>query len=426
MSSPAYLPHIGLLWAEYTLTSEQGAYSITGQDSSLLTALLLTAEQGTYSLTGQDASFAYAGISTPAPLPSLGLLAGLGYTPGILTAEQGTYSITGQDAAFQRTYSLAADQGSYTLSGQVAALEASLARAGDPAPLPHLGLLLAPGSGGYTLTCDPGIYSIVGSDSLADFEVTAEQGTYSITGQDAGLLKSTIMAADFGTYSITGQDATFVVTGSITMLADFGTYDITGQSATTLRQYTLSAEHGFYAILGQDATFALGSNSHYVLTSDSGTYAITGQDATLVESQAVLDAQTGYYEITGFDTQERRRNAAGKSKKNRKKNERYIAKYKDQYYQFETADDLEEFVAKAKAEESSKPRKDRSEIKIALTPQFEKEIEQVVKVPARLSAMPTGVAMAQVRKMDFTLEKFLAKVNVKSDDEDEEMLMLLL
>jgi hypothetical protein len=119
----------------------------------------------------------------------------------------------------------------------------------------------------------------------------------------------------------------------------------------------------------------------------------------------------------------RRDTGAGRSKRRK---ERYIARYQGEYHEFGTLEDLEAFVAQAKEQESNKPKKQRSPIKITLTPEFQEEISPVVDIPPRIESMPTGAALAQIRKIDFSLERFLAEAQRKADEEEEELLMLLL
>lgn len=118
--------------------------------------------------------------------------------------------------------------------------------------------------------------------------------------------------------------------------------------------------------------------------------------------------------------------ATNKGAGRKRRRERYIARYKNQYHQFETVEDLEEFVAQAKLEEAEKPKRNRAPIKITLSPEFKEEIPAEVNIPLRMESMPTGVALAQIRKLDYSLEKFLAQAIRKAEEEDEEMLMLLL
>lgn len=321
--APASLPHLGLLLDRtFTLTAEQGTYSLSGQDATLLGTFKVTADQGAYSITGQDATlgqttislvaesgtYAITGqdatligpdLSSPAPLPHLGLLGGFG-VPSI-TGEQGAYSITGQDATLLVGRVLAADYGTYEILGVQAALGQAGAGGGDPGPLPHIGLMLYPMVDGYTLVADPGVYSIVGSDGLADYATTGEQGSYTLTGQDAGLRKDWVLAAEAGSYALSGQDVTFSIGGANRVLpADFGTYSLTGNDAGLFVGRAIAAEQGFYGLLGQQADLFFGGTAR-TLVADSGTYTLTGIDAALTPGQKVLDAEFGAYTVTGFN-----------------------------------------------------------------------------------------------------------------------------
>lgn len=279
MSGPASLPHIGL--------------NLGGPRT-------LTAETGTYTLTGSEAVLVGPG-GTPAPLPHLALLGGLGLAPNVLRAESGSYTLTGQDAGSSRAYSLTAERGFYITSGQVAALELSQGRSGDPAPLPHLGLLLPPATLARTLTCDTGIYTLVGSDALIDWEVTAEQGSYAISGQVADLRVHRILTAESGSYALSGQDALFSRSGAaLVMPAESGVYSVTGSDAGLTVGYRLGGEHGFYGVGGQAASLALGLSTNYIFAAETGVYSLSGFDAELTPSGPVLLAETGYYSVQGY------------------------------------------------------------------------------------------------------------------------------
>jgi hypothetical protein len=119
-----------------------------------------------------------------------------------------------------------------------------------------------------------------------------------------------------------------------------------------------------------------------------------------------------------------RQTPAGKSKKRYK--ERYVAKYKDDLYQFATLADLEEFVAEKKELEAEKPKKQREVISIKLDAEFAAEIEPTIDVPKRLQSMPLGAALAQIRRIDFSLEKILADAQKAIDDDDEDALLWLM
>lgn len=343
--APASLPHLGLVLAPKELVAESGSYTVSGQAAAL------------------------SGNGSPAPLPHLALLGGLGGRI-VLVAESGTYGISGQAAGLPRAYRVAANVGFYTLAGKAGILQASGARAGDPAPLPHLGLLLAPSTASYTLTANTGIYTVAGSDALADHEVTAESGTYTIAGQDAGLLKTTIMVAESGTYSIAGQEATFSITGTDRVMpADTSTYAIAGQDAALTVGRVLAAEHGFYALLGQAAELVYAPPNEYTLTAEGGTYAFTGQTAELDARR--LYAEYGTYRITGVDIVSPAIDVgAGRS---RRRSRRYIARYRGQDYEFADEDAMEEFIAEKTALEREKPKRERHKVRVIETPEEEED-----------------------------------------------------
>lgn len=274
----AYLPHIGLLLGSHVLTADQGSYAITGQ----------------------DAIGGAAGVGTPAPLPHFMLLGGLG--GNALVSGAGSYSVTGQDASFLIGYRLACNVGFYTLSGQPALFSQSVNQGGNPAPLPHLGLMLAGSTASYTLTADPGAYGIFGSDGLADYEMSAATDTYSISGQDALFNAVHFIIAESGAYAITGQDADFTIgSPSRTMAADFGTYSVSGQDNAMSAGYGFTGEHGFYAVLGQTANLSVGQLIHYEMLAEHGDYQVFGIDADFVFGDPVLWAEFGEYTLTGYD-----------------------------------------------------------------------------------------------------------------------------
>jgi hypothetical protein len=114
---------------------------------------------------------------------------------------------------------------------------------------------------------------------------------------------------------------------------------------------------------------------------------------------------------------------AGKSKKRHR--DRYIARYKEQLYEFETLADLEQFVLDVTLVEKAKPKKERAPIKIKLEPEFKDEVSEYVDVPRRLESMPTTAAMAQIRRIDQIFERILAKAQADEDDDEETLLWLI-
>lgn len=122
----------------YSLTCEQGSYSLSGQTAGLLFGHKLIAEQGTYTLLGSEAyvdiSMAMAQGSYALSGQDAALVADQDGSVS-LTADSGTYALTGQAATLRRTALMAMAQGSYALSGQAIGLVWS------NAPPPVVGLV---------------------------------------------------------------------------------------------------------------------------------------------------------------------------------------------------------------------------------------------------------------------------------------------
>lgn len=234
----------------YSLTAEQGSYTLTGQAAGLLAGRVLAAAQGSYTLSGQAAA----------------LLKG-----NVLTAAQGSYALTGQDVGLLRGLLLSAAQGSYALTGQDATLTYT--------PL-----------GAFSLTADQGSYALTGqSVSLLWVPVLAAgQGSYTLNGQDATLtytpVGAYILTAGQGSYALTGQDV--LLQWGHVLAAAQGSYTLTGQAATLSRGIVLAAAQGSYTLTGQAAAFA----RTYVMSAGYGSYALTGQIVSLTYSGAALEA----------------------------------------------------------------------------------------------------------------------------------------
>lgn len=142
-------------------------------------------------------------------------------------------------------------------------------------------------------------------------------------------------------------------------------------------------------------------------------------------STDVTIAYTEGGDVFSFNVELPSRNVGGGTRKRRRKY-RYIARHKGQIYEFETAADLEDFVSSIKEQESDKPKKSRAPIKITLSPDLVEELPEEIQVPRRLEYMPTTAALAQVRKLDYTLERWLEEMKRKADEDEEDLMMLLL
>lgn len=139
----------------YTITADNGTYSVAGQTATINKSRILTANQGSYTYTGQAATL---------------------LRNKVLVGAQGSYSITGQSATLLRSKQITADQGTYSISGQ----NATISYSGGP----------------------------------TNYSLTADQGTYTYTGQSATLARNKLISASSGTYALSGQAATVAYSGS--------------------------------------------------------------------------------------------------------------------------------------------------------------------------------------------------------------------
>lgn len=111
-------------------------------------------------------------------------------------------------------YTLISAQGSFTSSGQAANFIRSV-----------------------SLISEQGSFSVVGSESFADYAINAAQGSYSLTGQDAILIYTP--AAGGVAYTLTAAQGSFTYTGQnagqlLSISCIRGTYVLNGQNASLI------------------------------------------------------------------------------------------------------------------------------------------------------------------------------------------------
>jgi hypothetical protein len=324
--------------ADRKIAFAHGAFALTGQDADLDADRRLAFEYGSFTLNGQD-----VGLSTgtsqaqggdPAPFPHLGLLLGqnareiqlehgsfvlTGQASGLaagrkVASDHGSFTLSGQDVAFRAVGAIALDPAAFTLSGEVALRHASNLTAGmgsftlsgqpmdfqavggggDPAPFPHLGLLLAPTAGAYSIGAEFGAFALTGqSIALSTPTVfSIEYGSFVLTGQDAD--RDISMSAGLGSFTLSGQAVTFG--GALSISAERGNFTLSGQSATlrVIRSYDLALASGSYTLTGRSVDL----DHDRRLSAGSGAFALSGQAADL-DADRRLVLGTGSYTVTG-------------------------------------------------------------------------------------------------------------------------------
>lgn len=192
---PAPLPPIGLvLGPHYALTSDVGAFVLTGRDATLT-------EAGNLGQSG-----------APAPFPALGLV--LEYVANrSLAADAGAFAI---DAAPSLSdLALTAETGPFTLGGQDAIVAFNRAA-------------LIASAGAYTLT---GQFATL--TGVNEYRLVAEAGGFALSGVAVPLLPSRSLGLDTTTYTLDGLDAGFV--RGLRLSAERGSYTAAGWPAAMLR-----------------------------------------------------------------------------------------------------------------------------------------------------------------------------------------------
>lgn len=195
------------------------------------------------------------------------------------TARPGTaaFNIRNNKAGLEGSSATTRDKGPRSYQSEINYLNAACWPTPSPNPAAQLNLLLNAVTA-FTLTADPGTYSIVGSAAnlISARKIAADPGVYTITGSDAALKKGFTLLADFGVYTVTGSNAGLLKASRIA--ADPGVYTLVGSNANLLRALRLLADSGVYSIAGSDATF----RRTYIMTANSGVYVITGSAANLI------------------------------------------------------------------------------------------------------------------------------------------------
>lgn len=197
----------------YTLTTDGGTYTLTGDSVALLRAAEVIADSGTYTQTGTDISLER---STP------------------ISAESGSYGYSGTDISLARGAEINADTAAYTITGTAASLDRSA--------------VIVPGAGSYAISgTDAGL--------VLSTPIAIDGGSYSISGADAGLELSADINIDAGSYSIAGTAASLELSGKVAV--DSGAYGVSGTDVglTLQSSISLSIESGAYSQTGADVGF---------------------------------------------------------------------------------------------------------------------------------------------------------------------------
>lgn len=236
-----------------TLVAGFGSNTLTGANTSLLHNRRLSAQSGSFTLTGADATLTYNTIGNVCYLlqengdkllqeNNDNIL--LEVCAERLVADSGSFTLTGTDANLLLHRVLSAESGSYSLSGTDATLtyvqpnNCYLLQENGDRLLQENGddlLLEVCSTADYTLTADPGSYSLTGTAATFRHNrvIDAEAGSFTLTGTDASLLHHKVLTAGGGSFTLSGTAATLIYTEvNRTLECEPGVFTLTGTAAT--------------------------------------------------------------------------------------------------------------------------------------------------------------------------------------------------
>ena len=181
----------------------------------------------------------------------------------------------------------------------------------------------ATAGGAYSLTLDPGGYSVtgilmnplsarminagIGSHSLTGFAaypikgsfINNSPGNYSLIGYDAGLVyyvPAIFINAESGNYSLTGVLSNFSITRMINV--EGGNYEINGPDASTTIGHFLSVNPGAFVLSGADISNML----QRIMNSSPGAYVLNGLETLLRLTDVIMIVNPGTYNFSGNET----------------------------------------------------------------------------------------------------------------------------
>lgn len=146
----------------------------------------------------------------------------------------------------------------------------------------------------YTLTCDPGSFSLTGQSTTltAQRKISADSASYSFSGQDVTFKRALRLSTANGSYLFTGED--IILQKGFNFSVDPGSYSFSGANITFLVARRLPCDPGSFNVTGQNAGLIKASN----LLVDPGVFNLTGQNVFLF-AQRKLIADSGLFSLSG-------------------------------------------------------------------------------------------------------------------------------
>lgn len=281
----------------YTLLTNNGAYSLTGQTSNLLRALRLQNSAGSYTLAGQNAGLlrALRAVAVAGSFALTGQTVTLTWIHRIFAA-LGSFVLTGQNAILLLARRIINVAGSFSLNGQFSNLVRNRIISADTGFYnftPNTVNLLA----NKQVSTASGAYSLSGQSvgMSHSFVLTALNATYSLTGKTANLLFNHKIDLGQGSYTFIGEDVQLTRISVKTLLADSGLFVLNGKLVNWIYNRHIMTVTGLYNLLGEAVTLLV---SHKINV-NQGLYTLDGQNSNHIYLRGIL-ADKGAYFYSGF------------------------------------------------------------------------------------------------------------------------------
>lgn len=224
--------------AAYTLTMDQGSFSLSGQAMTFKRSKVL--EQGSFTLNGQAATL---------------------FRGRTVTLDFGSFALNGQAMALKASRQLVMAQGSFTLNGQTAVLFR-----------------------GRTLTLDFGSFALNGQtvELRRGKSLSVDHGSFSLTGQAMTFLVARKLALNNASFALNGQTMTPRAARQLVMSQ--ASFALNGQTINFQAGRLLSMSHGAFSLSGQTMT----PRAARRLDLGTGLFSLNGQDITLTYTPSTV------------------------------------------------------------------------------------------------------------------------------------------
>jgi hypothetical protein len=157
----------------------------------------------------------------------------------------------------------------------------------------------APTLNNYTLTLDPGAFTLSGQavGLRASRRLPLAAGAFTLSGQALALRISRRLALAAGTFTLSGQSLALRASRRVALAA--GAFTLAGQPVALLAGRRLVLAPGSFALVGQPVTLSYSENLvHRTLVAEPGSFAVVGQDVRLLAGRRIALA-AGAFSLSG-------------------------------------------------------------------------------------------------------------------------------